>query len=135
MTDTLATHSWWEHYKEVVNSDDEMQVRGHDTFDTNFHVEIGDDRYLIEMDEGPAVDNAPLQGKELTLQGMAILIHPNGSLFFADSPVSWNAETSSPWSPTRMISKTLSKPIALSAKAATSANSSSFRRSLSRNRR
>ncbi|WP_254535602.1 hypothetical protein [Halomarina litorea] len=48
----LASNDWWEEYKAVVNQDDEMHVRGHDTFDENFYVEIGDERFLIEMDEG-----------------------------------------------------------------------------------
>lgn len=48
----FATSEWWTAYKETVNQDDEMQVRGHDTFDVNFYLAIGDDRVLIEMDNG-----------------------------------------------------------------------------------
>lgn len=60
MTDAeLMSHEWWEHYTEVVNSDDEMQVRGHDKFDANFYVEDGDDRYLIQMDNGQVANVMP----------------------------------------------------------------------------
>lgn len=53
MTDAeLATQEWWSHYEEVVNADRELEVRGHDKFDSNFYVEIGDDRFLIRMDGG-----------------------------------------------------------------------------------
>lgn len=53
MTDAdLASPEWWEHYEQVVNQDEEMKVRGHDTFDDNFYVDVGDDRFLIEMDSG-----------------------------------------------------------------------------------
>ena len=48
----LASDDWWEEYKEAVNQDDEMHVRGHDTFDDNFYVEIDEDRFLIVMDGG-----------------------------------------------------------------------------------
>ncbi|ELZ25334.1 hypothetical protein [Natrinema limicola] len=48
----LGTHEWWESYKETVNSDPEMNVRGHDKFSENFYVEIGDERVLLEMDGG-----------------------------------------------------------------------------------
>ena len=55
----LMSHEWWEHYKEVVNNDEEMQVRGHDKFDSNFYIEAGDDRYLIQMDNGQVADVMP----------------------------------------------------------------------------
>ncbi|MGM0592637.1 MAG: hypothetical protein ACQETI_13630 [Halobacteriota archaeon] len=58
----LATHEWWDHYKETVNRDPEMQVRGHDKFDDNFYVEIGDERFLIEMDRGRVHDVTPNPG-------------------------------------------------------------------------
>lgn len=50
--DEFATHQWWEQYKETVNSDPEMKVRGHDKFDENFYVDIGEERFLIKMDGG-----------------------------------------------------------------------------------
>jgi len=63
MPDTeLASHGWWEHYKETVNQDDEMTVRGHDTFDENFYVDIGEDRFLVQMDEGTVDDVVPDPG-------------------------------------------------------------------------
>ncbi|ODR82091.1 hypothetical protein BG842_22445 [Haladaptatus sp. W1] len=60
MNDTdLATHEWWERYKETVNSDPEMGVRGHDKFSDNFYVEIGDERFLVEMQGGKVRDIMP----------------------------------------------------------------------------
>lgn len=60
MNDTgLASHEWWERYKEIVNDDPEMEVRGHDKFDDNFYVEIGDDRFLVEMDGGKVREVVP----------------------------------------------------------------------------
>ncbi|WP_129115967.1 hypothetical protein [Halegenticoccus tardaugens] len=60
MNDTeLASHEWWERYKETVNEDPEMRVRGHDKFDANFYVEIGDERFLIQMDGGRVRDVIP----------------------------------------------------------------------------
>lgn len=61
MTD-LATHEWWQHYKETVNTDPEMDVRGHDHFDENFLVDIGDDRFLIKIDSGSVTDVVPNPG-------------------------------------------------------------------------
>lgn len=58
----LGSHEWWEHYKEVVNADDEMQVRGHDEFDRNFYVEMGDDRSLVKMDGGRVETVVPNPG-------------------------------------------------------------------------
>jgi len=58
----LATHEWWERYKQTVNGDPEMQVRGHDTFDENFYVEIGDERFLITVDGGTVGDIVPNPG-------------------------------------------------------------------------
>ncbi|MFC6718805.1 hypothetical protein ACFQGT_15040 [Natrialbaceae archaeon GCM10025810] len=55
----FATHEWWETYKETVNSDPEMKVRGHDRFDANFYVQIGDERVLVEMDGGEIADLVP----------------------------------------------------------------------------
>ncbi|APX97106.1 hypothetical protein [Natronorubrum daqingense] len=52
----LASSEWWQTYKENVNSDQEMSVRGHDRFDDNFFVQIDEDRYLIEMYGGDVVD-------------------------------------------------------------------------------
>ncbi|WP_435181494.1 hypothetical protein [Halorussus sp. AFM4] len=52
----FASHDWWDHYQETVNTDEEMQVRGHDKFNENFYVEIGDDRFLIKMDGGKVDD-------------------------------------------------------------------------------
>ena len=61
-SESLASHGWWEHYKETVNSDPEMTVRGHDKFDENFYVEIGDERFLIEMDGGRVEEIVPNPG-------------------------------------------------------------------------
>ncbi|SNZ04069.1 hypothetical protein SAMN06269185_0441 [Natronoarchaeum philippinense] len=58
-TTEFASHGWWERYKETVNDDPEMQVRGHDKFDTNFYVDIGDERFLIEMNDGHVDDVVP----------------------------------------------------------------------------
>jgi hypothetical protein len=58
----LASHGWWEHYKETVNDDPEMTVRGHDKFDSNFYVEIGDERFLIVMDGGRVEEVMPDPG-------------------------------------------------------------------------
>lgn len=58
----LASHEWWEQYKETVNGDPEMQVRGHDRFDENFYVELGDERFLIEIDEGKVSEVIPNPG-------------------------------------------------------------------------
>lgn len=60
MPDThIATHEWWERYKETVNTDPEMKVRGHDRFDENFVVAIGDEQYLIKIDGGTVTDVVP----------------------------------------------------------------------------
>ncbi|GAB3026937.1 hypothetical protein GCM10025298_13970 [Natronobiforma cellulositropha] len=48
----LGTHEWWETYKETVNSDPELEVRGHDKFNENFYVQMGDERVLLEMADG-----------------------------------------------------------------------------------
>ena len=55
----LASHEWWEHYKETVNSDPEMTVRGHDKFDENFYVDMDGDRYLVQMDGGTIEEVVP----------------------------------------------------------------------------
>ncbi len=48
----FASHEWWERYKQTVNDDPEMAVRGHDRFDENFYLDIGDERVLIEVEGG-----------------------------------------------------------------------------------
>jgi hypothetical protein len=58
----LASHGWWEHYKETVNDDPEMDVRGHGKFSENFYVEMGDERFLIVMDEGDVDEVIPSPG-------------------------------------------------------------------------
>lgn len=58
----LASHGWWENYRETVNSDPEMQVRGHDKFDDNFYVDIGDERFLVTMDGGRVDEIIPEPG-------------------------------------------------------------------------
>ncbi|EJN57490.1 hypothetical protein [Halogranum rubrum] len=58
----LGDHDWWEHYQEVVNNDDEMEVRGHDKFNENFYVEIGDERFLIQVEHGKVDDVIPEPG-------------------------------------------------------------------------
>lgn len=63
MVDTaFGTHEWWQEYKQTVNHDDEMSVRGHDRFDENFLVQIEDDEFLIEMNRGSVVDVVPKPG-------------------------------------------------------------------------
>jgi hypothetical protein len=63
MTDAeLASQDWWDHYQSIVNEDDEMDVRGHDTFSSNFYVEIGSDRFLVEMHEGTIEEISPTPG-------------------------------------------------------------------------
>lgn len=59
---SLTSRTWWERYKETVNADPEMEVRGHDKFDQNFYVEIGDERFLVEMDGGKVQDVVPNPG-------------------------------------------------------------------------
>lgn len=57
MTDaTLATEEWWDSYQEVVNADPEMTLHGRDAFDENFLVGIGEERFLIEMQNGQVQD-------------------------------------------------------------------------------
>jgi hypothetical protein len=58
----LASHGWWENYKETVNEDPEMAVRGHDKFNENFYVEIGDERFLVLLDDGKIDDIVPNPG-------------------------------------------------------------------------
>jgi hypothetical protein len=43
---------WWQRYKEYVNNDPEMETRGHDRFDENFYLDVGDVRFLIKMYQG-----------------------------------------------------------------------------------
>ena len=60
MPDTeFASHEWWENYKQTVNSDPEMDVRGHDKFDDNFYLDIGDERFLVAMDSGTITEITP----------------------------------------------------------------------------
>ena len=40
---TLGSDEWWNEYRETVNDDQEMKVRGHDAFDENFFVQTGED--------------------------------------------------------------------------------------------
>lgn len=58
----FGTHEWWQEYKQTVNDDDEMSVRGHDRFDENFLIGIEDDEFLVEMDGGSVVDVVPQPG-------------------------------------------------------------------------
>jgi hypothetical protein len=58
----LATHQWWEQYRERVNDDPEMKVKGHDKFSDNFYVQIGDERFLIRMDRGEIDEILPNPG-------------------------------------------------------------------------
>jgi hypothetical protein len=58
----FASHGWWENYKETVNDDPEMRVRGHDKFGENFYVDIGDERFLIQMKKGRVDDVVPNPG-------------------------------------------------------------------------
>ncbi|WP_299263960.1 hypothetical protein [Halorientalis sp.] len=61
-TTEFASHEWWESYRETVNEDQEMKVRGHDNFDENFYVEIGNSMFLIEMDGGEVENVVPEPG-------------------------------------------------------------------------
>lgn len=57
MTDAeFASQEWWDRYRDVVNDDDEMHVRGHEHFSSNFYVEIGDERYLVRVHEATIED-------------------------------------------------------------------------------
>jgi hypothetical protein len=58
----LGTHEWWEQYKQTVNQDPEMSVRGHDRFDENFVVEMGEERFLVQMQGGEVQDVIPNPG-------------------------------------------------------------------------
>lgn len=58
----FASHEWWEEYRETVNNDKEMRVRGHDRFSENFYVQIEDDTFLIEMDGGEVKNVIPEPG-------------------------------------------------------------------------
>jgi hypothetical protein len=58
----FASHGWWENYKQTVNGDPEMRVRGHDKFGENFYVDIGDERFLIQMEKGRVDDVVPNPG-------------------------------------------------------------------------
>jgi len=55
----FASHEWWAQYKETVNSDREMQVRGHDRFEENFCLQIGEESYLIEVSGGQVESIVP----------------------------------------------------------------------------
>jgi hypothetical protein len=61
-SESLASHGWWEHYKETVNSDPEMTVRGHDKFDENFYVQIDDERFLVMVSGGQVEEVVPEPG-------------------------------------------------------------------------
>lgn len=58
----FASHEWWEEYRQTVNNDQEMKVRGHDQFDENFYVQIEDERFLIQMDGGEVTGVVPEPG-------------------------------------------------------------------------
>lgn len=58
----LGTHEWWEQYKQTVNQDPEMSVRGHDRFDENFVVDMGEERFLVQMQGGEVQDVIPNPG-------------------------------------------------------------------------
>lgn len=53
---TLASEEWWNSYQEVVNADPEMTLHGREAFDENFVIGIGDEQYLIEMQDGEVQD-------------------------------------------------------------------------------
>ena len=53
---TLASEEWWDNYQEVVNVDPEMTLHGRDAFDEDILVGIGDDHFLIEMQNGTVHD-------------------------------------------------------------------------------
>lgn len=60
MSDTeLASLEWWDEYQRTVNEDEEMNVRGHDRFDDNFYVQIGDEKFVIEMHRGEVQNVTP----------------------------------------------------------------------------
>lgn len=52
----LGSEEWWDEYRETVNADKEMKVRGHDQFDDNFFVQIDDEKFIIEMYGGEVQD-------------------------------------------------------------------------------
>lgn len=55
-TAELASESWWEEYRDVVNADPEMTMHGRDAFDENFLVGIGDEQFVIDMHDGKVED-------------------------------------------------------------------------------
>ena len=65
-TEPLASDDWWENYQDVVNEDPEMSLHGRDAFNENFLIGIGDEHFLVEMQQGkignirspPGLDNA-----------------------------------------------------------------------------
>ena len=58
----LASDEWWSQYRETVNDDQEMKVRGHDRFEDNFFVQIDDDKYLVRMHRGQVDEVVPNPG-------------------------------------------------------------------------
>ena len=58
----LASEEWWTRYRETVNNDREMEVRGHDRFDDNFFIQIDDDKYLVRMQGGEIDEVVPNPG-------------------------------------------------------------------------
>lgn len=48
----IGSAAWWNRFKTRVNKDKEMKVRGHDRFNENFYVHIGDESFLIKMNNG-----------------------------------------------------------------------------------
>ncbi len=47
----FASPEWWNEYKETVNSDPEMDVRGHKYFNENFYIMVDDQMFFIEIED------------------------------------------------------------------------------------
>lgn len=58
----LGRDDWWKRYKETVNNDREMKVRGHDRFNDNFFVQIDEEKFLIRMHGGVVEEIVPNPG-------------------------------------------------------------------------
>ena len=88
----FASQEWWDSYQETVNEDPEMQVRGHDKFSDNFYVEIGDERFLIEMNGGRVDEVIPEPTMNNRWQFGVEGDRETWEEFVAETPPAWNHE-------------------------------------------
>lgn len=75
----IVTESEWDRFKERVNQDEEMKVRGHDHFSENFYLHMGDDTVLVKMYQGEVeeVETSPD-------------LNDHGSIIIEGSEKAWN---------------------------------------------